>query len=169
MQALGEDGKTEQNSREEVRRWLAEVFKDPIVRVLLENSHFTRVQLETLLIDLLAEGVAGRPLSFEEKAQLRISRSRVSRGAFNRTLRQARRNTLRSLYTVLLLGYLGVLESPRLEPYMEIGSRLRNYVEAYRRARGQERRRILGALERELQESLRKLAEPRAISSRPEA
>ena len=168
MQALSELGKAEQDVQDEVRRWLTKVFRDPVVRVLLENSHFTKVQLETLLIDLLAESVAGRPLSHEEKAQLRISK-RVSRGAFNRTLRQARRNTLRSLYTVLLLGYLGVLESPRLEPYLEIGSRLRTYIDIYQKAKGAERRRILGALERELQESLRKLAEPRAISSRPEA
>jgi len=153
--------------RNVVQRWLRSILRDPVVGILLKTSHLTPVQLETLLIDLLAESVAGKPIRFEDKALLRVSRGPVSRGAFNRTLRQARRNVVRSLYTVMLLGYLGVLESPRLEPYLEVGGRLKTYVDAYRGAESdEERRRLLELLGRELGRTLRRLSEPRALSKK---
>ena len=33
---------------------------------------------------------------------------------------------------MLLLGYLGVLSSPELEPYLELGSALKRYAESLR-------------------------------------
>ena len=153
--------------KEAVQKWLRDLLDDPIVRILTKNSHLTFTQLETLLIDLLADGAAGRTLRFDEKASLRVSREAVTRGAFNRTLRQARTNVIRTLYTILLLGYLGVLETPRLEPYLEVGGRLRSYVEAYREARDEEERRhLLNVLGREIEETLKRLSEPRTLSRR---
>ena len=38
----------------------------------------------------------------------------------------------KSIYTLILLGYLGVLETPNLEPYIEIANKIKNYTEMYR-------------------------------------
>ena len=89
--------------KEDVRRWLLGIFRDPIVETLLKNSQLTKTQLETLLIDILAEKISGKRIVYEDKAKMRLIRSGVSRGAFNRTLAQARINVIRSIYTVILL------------------------------------------------------------------
>lgn len=103
------------------------IMSDPIVKILLENSCLTEVQLETLLIDLYQKENVDE-ISQEMKLTLR-RRVKVSRGAFNRTKRQAMRNVVKSIYTMLLLGYLGLLETPQLEPFMEISGKLKNLRE----------------------------------------
>ena len=118
--------------REDVRRWLLGIFRDPIVEILLKNSQLTKTQLETLLIDILAEKISGKRIVYEDKAKMRLIKSGVSRGSFNRTLAQARMNTIKSIYTIILLGYLGILDTPNLEPYIEISNKIKDYMEAYR-------------------------------------
>lgn len=103
------------------------IMSDPIVKILLENSCLTEVQLETLLIDLYQKE-NGDEISQEAKLTLRRD-VKVSRGAFNRTKRQAMRNVARSIYTILLLGYLGLLETNHLEPFMELSSKLKTLRE----------------------------------------
>jgi hypothetical protein len=118
--------------KEGVQPWLISSLNDPIVQTLSQNSHLTKTQLETLLIDILAENIAGKMLKYDEKARLRLTKAKISRGAFNRTLKQAKENVIKSIYTVLLLGYLGVFESTTLDPYLEIANKLREYLEAYK-------------------------------------
>jgi hypothetical protein len=118
--------------KESVQEWLTGSINDPIVKIIAKNSHLTRTQLETLLIDILSEHIAGKPLKYDEKASLRLTRAKISRGAFNRTLRQAKENVIKSIYTVLLLGYLGVFESTTLDPYLEIANKLQAYLQAYK-------------------------------------
>jgi hypothetical protein len=118
--------------KDNVQPWITSSINDPIVKILAKNSHLTRTQLETLLIDILAENIAGKPLKYDEKACLRLTKAKISRGAFNRTLRQAKQNVIKSIYTVLLLGYLGVFESTTLDPYLEIANKLHEYLEAYK-------------------------------------
>lgn len=144
--------------------WLIGLLRDPIVKVLAKNSHLTKTQLETFLIDLLAEKIAGEAIPYERKAKLRLVESGVSRGAFNRTLSQARKNVTRSIYTLILLGYLGVLETPDLNPYLEISSKIATFAEAYRDAwkKGRttdEHLRIIGVLQREIESALGNLSE----------
>jgi hypothetical protein len=91
----------------------------------------TTTQLETLLIDILGENMSGKQLKYDEKAQLRLNKARISRGSFNRTLKQAQKNVIKSIYTILLLGYLGVFEDTTLDPYLEIANKLHSYLEAY--------------------------------------
>ena len=143
-------------------------MEDPFVKMLTRNSNLTKAQLETLLIDVLAENIAEKPLKYQEKAKLRLSA--VSRGAFNRTLRQARKNIIQSVYTILLLGYLGFLEDTSLDPYIEIANKLRGYIHAYRedlRKSGakEELLRIINKLREELEVSLEHLSKPRALST----
>ncbi len=107
-----------------------EVLKEPILSILLERSSITRAQLETLLIDLVLEDTSGTHLPYERKAQLRHSTPRrkgVSRGAFNRTLYQARRNILRSIYTMVLLAYLGLFDYSIFRPFEEIAGKIGDY------------------------------------------
>ena len=152
--------------QKEVQKWLTHSLNDPIVKMLAKNSNLTKTQLETLLIDILAENVPRKTLKYDQKARLRLSA--VSRGAFNRTLRQARRNVIQSIYTILLLGYLGVFDDTRLDPYLEIANKLQTYMKAYRdiaeKREKSEYLRIINTLREELESSLERLSKPRTMS-----
>jgi hypothetical protein len=155
--------------RESARKWLMGISSDPISNSLVENSHLTKTQLETFLIDVLAGKATQKPLTFEKKAKLRLIGSGVSRGSFNRTLSQARNNITRSIYTLILLGYLGILETPNLEPYIEIANRIQTYTEAYRevwksRKPSDEHLRIVNLLQNEIEKTLLQLSQPKQMS-----
>lgn len=153
----------ELNLKETVQPLIASSLNDPIVKIIAANSHLTRTQLETLLIDILAEHLTGTPLKYDEKANLRLTKAAISRGSFNRTLKQARANVTKSIYTVILLGYTGILESTSLAPYLEIAAKLQAYVEAYRNILNQaddatEQAKIITLLRTELETSLKQLS-----------
>jgi hypothetical protein len=154
--------------KEKAQKWLNYSLNDPMVKILSKNSNLTKIQLETLLIDVLAGNIADKQLKYEEKAQIRFLA--VSRGAFNRSLRQARRNVLQSIYTVLLLGYLGILEEISLEPYIEVSNRLKTYINTQRKAvkkmPKEEQLKTILRLHEELKNSLEELANPRKMSGR---
>ncbi len=108
------------------------VLQEPIMKALLQNSTLTRVQLETLLIDLVLEDELGSHIPYDEKAAFRLKgkkrrTSGVSRGAFNRTLGQARRNVTRCLCTMLLLAYLGLFDFTLFRPFEEVATRIGDY------------------------------------------
>jgi len=133
---------------------------------MADSSHLTKTQLETLLIDVLADNIAGKSVNYDEKAQLRLTKAKISRGAFNRTLRQAKENVTKSIYTVILLGYLGLFETTTLDPYLEVASQLHTYLDAYKNAISEgtsmsERLEVIGLLRQQLETSLKEL------SSRP--
>lgn len=140
--------------------WLKAVVEDPLVKAMLRRSLLTRPQLETLLIDQMAPGFLGRDLRTDEKASLRLGK-KVTRGSFNRTLRQARENVLKAIYTVLLLGYLGLLTTPALEPYVELGSALKRYSEALRSGPPE----LLEGLRESIMRKVAELASPRALKT----
>lgn len=160
--------------KEEIGNWLARTLEDPLVRILAEGSNLTKTQLETLLIDVLAEEMLAQNMPYEYKSKLRSLERGVSRGAFNRTLRQAQRNVVSSIYTVLLLGYLGILETPRLNRYLEMSNRLETYAKDYQKiwnelkkgAPYEEELKNLTSLREELRSTLEKLAMPLALSKR---
>ena len=108
-----------------------QVLKEPILKKLQEGSTLSLAQLETLLIDLVVEDNLGSHITYDDKASYRSrsgSKSRgVSRGAFNRTLNQARRNVTRCLYTMLLLAYLGLFDSTVFRPFEVVATRIGDY------------------------------------------
>lgn len=110
--------------------------RDPVFRLLSGNSSLAEAQLESLLIDALVVGEALN-LTSDQKASLR--RRKVSKGAFNRSLMQAYKNVRESLFTTLLMGYLGLLESPRLASFLELGERLSELSASYREGRASSR------------------------------
>jgi len=155
--------------KNEAQKWLTRSLNDPIAKILAKNSNLTKTQLETLLIDILAENMSRKSLKYDEKARLRISA--VSRGAFNRTLRQARWNIIQSVYTILLLGYLGVFDDTSLDPYLEVANKLQTYMKAHRDLVGKrevanEHLRIISMLREELKASLEQLSRPRSMSEK---
>ena len=123
------------NDIENVQNLIKRMINDPLSKILLENSQLTKIQLETLLIDLLTEGLLDKKIDYTVKSSIRIKNTKISRGAFNRTLQQARINMIRSVMTILLLGYLGILETPSLSPFLEASNKLENYIREYKALR----------------------------------
>ncbi|MHA2057170.1 MAG: hypothetical protein ACW979_06070 [Candidatus Thorarchaeota archaeon] len=130
-----ESRNTKQDGEKETVKQLTsgarQVLKEPILKKLQEGSVLSEAQMETLLIDLVVEDSYGAHITYEDKATHRSkrgTRSRgVSRGAFNRTLKQARRNLSRCLYTMLLLAYLGLFELTIFRPFEEVAARIGDY------------------------------------------
>lgn len=151
--------------KEDVHIWLLASLNDPVAKIIAKNSHLTKTQLETLLIDFLADNIAGHALKYDEKASLRLTKAKLSRGAFNRTLKQAKENVTKSIFTILLLGYLGVFETTTLDPYLEIANKLHSYLEACKTTPNThpdpaDYTRMLETIRQELENSLKNLSNP---------
>ena len=116
----------------ETKQLLKKTFDDEILKILLNNSNITAKQFESLIINSFSEDMFDKGNLSRERPKLRTDRDILSRGSFDRTLSQARRNVRRSISTVLLLGYIGILESPELEPFLEVGNRIKTYTELNR-------------------------------------
>ncbi|MFX1509840.1 MAG: hypothetical protein ACFFBR_05995 [Promethearchaeota archaeon] len=127
----------QENEIEETRSWARRMLQDPITQMLAENSQLSRVQLETLVLDYLLDGFGGKRIDYQTKASLRDQkrskrkRGGVTRGAFNRSLAQARRNVTKSVFTLVLLGYLGLFETPSLMRYQSLAEDIRSYAREY--------------------------------------
>jgi hypothetical protein len=117
------------NSINDAKSFVESVFEDEILLTLLNNSNLTRKQFESLIIDFSLEKMLDDNLTIKHKTRLRTDRENLSRGAFLRTLSQAKMNVVRSLYTIFLLGYVGILDSLEFEPFIEISQRIKSHVE----------------------------------------
>jgi len=155
-------------------RGAREILDEPILKMLLRGSALTSAQLETLLIDLIAEDTSGLHISYEDKAKARLrkrgSPAGVSRGAFNRTLAQARRNVTRSAYTLLLLAYLGFFELNPFRSLEETASKISEYRRIREILAGRERLlpediESYRATERSVLAALEQLSAPLALKS----
>lgn len=114
-----------------VQNHFNELLSDIIVKTLLKESHITKIQLETLYIDILAPNILQKQIKFSDKVNLRTKEPKISRGAFIRTLKQSKRNIIKSINTILLLGYMGIFDTPKLQSYIEISNRLHSILEMY--------------------------------------
>jgi hypothetical protein len=72
--------------------------------------------------------MANKQLTRTEMAQLMRNQTGISRGALNRTLRQARENVSEAIHTILLLGYGGLIDSPALAPFVEASELLKSQM-----------------------------------------
>jgi hypothetical protein len=96
--------------------------RDPIFKYLLERSSLTQAQLDTYLIDCIT---TNKKVKLKEKIAMR-DRKNVSGGAFIRTLRQAQINLKRTVYTLILFQYLGLLEERAINKLLQVGNILRS-------------------------------------------
>ena len=124
----------EHDWQEKTRSAIRGTLQDRVLQKLLERSNLTKTQYETMLLDQLGSEMANKTLTREEMTGLRRNRGKISRGAFYRTLQQARANVAESVHTVLLLGWSGLLESPSLAPFVEASERLRSQTDQLREA-----------------------------------
>jgi hypothetical protein len=119
---------TDDNTESPIDLSLTRLANDPLARILLENSHLSKVQFQTFLIDIL--WATSQESRRDLKSRLKPQRRRVSKGAFNRSLSQARRNVVESIYTVFLLAYFGLFDSPKLEPFLRLGNEMQTFLDA---------------------------------------
>jgi predicted DNA-binding protein (UPF0251 family) len=92
--------------------------QDPFLRLLAHYCSLTERQLEALLIEASEE--TGE-LKFSEKARL----MGITKGSYARILSQALRNISQSLFTIILLSYVGLLNDDRQRWFIELGEAVR--------------------------------------------
>jgi hypothetical protein len=136
------------------RESIQDLTRDSVTRLLLANSQLTLTQLETLLADSLSsEADVKKAL----RRFYRPSGRNPSRGSFNRTLIQAQNNVIRSIYTVLLLAYVGLYDSAALQPFFELSDTIQGYIQETRQANVEDRQ-IIQDLNTRLVEGISSLA-----------
>ena len=145
-------------SIEETRKMIQKAFQDPITDLLLKNSNLTKTQFETLMIDLLIDVMSDEKVPFKEKTLFRANK--VSRGSFSRTLSQARHRVISSIFTIVLLSYVGVFDSKPFEEYQNLVEKLRDYFSAVEKSGPNVSRAMLKRIEAELAEGIESMARP---------
>jgi hypothetical protein len=115
----------------EGRESIRSTVTDAVSKLLLSSSHLTRPQLESLLADSISNE---KTLKKGQRHLFRASGGKISRGSYNRTLIQAQNNVIRSIYTILLLGYVGFFDTPALQPFLELSDGLQGYMEEVKKA-----------------------------------
>jgi hypothetical protein len=147
-------------SDENLQKIIYKTFQDPIADLLLKQSNLTRIQFETLIIDLLTDILSDNKLSFYEKSLFR--KEKVSRGSFSRTLAQARGSVISSIFTIVLLSYIGVLDKP-FEEYQELAEKLRDYIDTIEDKKEGRSPAMLKRLEVELLAGIKTLSKPTSL------
>ncbi|MCW3989071.1 MAG: hypothetical protein NWE88_03225 [Candidatus Bathyarchaeota archaeon] len=145
----------------ELQNMVNRSFKDQITAILLKNSNLTKIQYESLLIDYYTDNMSDNIITYDNKAIYRSKK--VSRGSFSRTLSQARRNIISSIYTILLLSYVGIYDTYPFEEYKNLAEKLSEYSSLMQDQDSLESRSRIRRLEAELANGIRSLAEPKQL------
>jgi len=90
---------------------IEKIRDDPIVAFLLQKSSLTPAQLDTLMASQISGNLDMKILSRENND--------VSKGAFVRTLKQGQANIKSSVYSLLLLVYLGLVPQERFDQFLK--------------------------------------------------
>lgn len=146
---------------EELKKFIQRSFKDPIAGILLKHSNLTKTQYETLVIDLLSSLISDIEPTYENKSLLRSKN--VSRGSFSRTLSQARKNIISSIYTILLLSYIGLFDENSFDNYYQLSEKLKDYLKIVQESNLRDSRSILRTIEKELLEGINELSKPTSL------
>ena len=93
---------------------------DTLLQSIFEESNLTKTQLDSLL---LAFQYKIEGYSLGEIVKMRDS-GPVSKGSYLRTLGQAQSNFRGSLYTLLLVVYLGILDTSTVADFVALSDRL---------------------------------------------
>lgn len=146
---------------EEYQNIVKKTFQDPITDLLLKNSNLTRTQFETLIIDMLTDIMSDEKISFHQKTLFRVKK--VSRGSFSRSLSQARGNVISSIFTIVLLSYMGVFDARPFDEYYVLAEKLKEYVSIIESRELKASKEVLTQIENELIEGIGRLATPTSI------
>jgi len=92
--------------------------EDLVYKHLFSGCSLSTVQLETLIIDLSSQGS-----SLVDKIHKR-RRLSLTKGSYLRTLKQAQNNVERSVYTIILLQYLNLVNEEAPSNLLRIGTML---------------------------------------------
>jgi hypothetical protein len=138
----------------ETRLSIRNTIDDPVTKLLLISSHLTTPQLETLLADSVS---CEKTAKKDHRRLFRPSKNHVSRGAYNRTLIQAQNNVIHAIYTILLLGYVGLFDSSSLQPFLELSDNLQSYMTETKET-SREDRDVIKELKERLTETISALA-----------
>ena len=136
-------------------------FNDPIANVLLKYSNLTPTQYESLIIDFLTINLSDKILTFQNKALLRSKK--VSRGSYSRSLSQARSNVISSVYTILLLTYVGIYDTSPFDDYKDLAEKLSEYTSSIKDLEGNELTSYIKLIEKELLDGLTQLSMNRSL------
>jgi|TARA_B110000263_G_scaffold37315_1_gene28879 hypothetical protein len=93
---------------------------DNLLQSIFEESSLTKTQLDSLL---LAFQYKIEGYSLDEIVKMRDS-GPVSKGSYLRSLGQAQSNFRSSLYTLLLVVYLGILDTSTVADFVALSDRL---------------------------------------------
>ena len=93
---------------------------DNLLQSIFEEINLTKTQLDSLL---LAFQYKIEGYSLDEIVKMRDS-GPVSKGSYLRTLGQAQSNFRSSLYTLLLVVYLGILDTSTVADFVALSDRL---------------------------------------------
>ena len=148
-------------SSEDYQKVIKKTFEDPITDILLKNSNLTRIQFETLVIDMLTDIISEKKLSFNEKTLFRSNN--VSRGSFSRSLAQARKNVISSIFSIVLLSYIGVFDSRPFDEYYVLAEKLKEYATMLDSTESRINKNDLKRFEEELIEGITQLASPTSV------
>ena len=136
-------------------------FNDPIANIMLKHSNLTSTQYESLVIDFLTINLSDKKLTFQNKALLRSKK--VSRGSYSRSLGQARGNVISSIYTILLLTYIGIFDANPFDDYKDLAEKLSEYTSYINDLEGNDLTSYINRIERELLEGLTQLSMNRSL------
>jgi hypothetical protein len=142
---------------------IQKAFQDPITDLLLNNSNLTRTQFETLMIDLLIDVMSDEKVPFKDKTLFRTRK--VSRGSFSRTLGQARHRVISSIFTIVLLSYVGVYDAKPFEEYQNLSEKLREYLSEIEKSGAKQSPALLRRIEEELTIGIESLSHPTKLKA----
>jgi len=144
-----------------VQNLIDKAFKDPITNLLLEKSTLTHIQFETLIIDLLTDILSDEKVSFNQKANFR--NKKVKRASFSRTLSQARKRISSSIFTIILLSYIGVFEEKPFESYLILAEKLKDYYQSLEKSEFKFTKSNYKKMEEELFDKINSLSKPTSL------
>ena len=93
---------------------------DEIGNFLMKSVKLSKVQLDTLLITIADK----QEISLNKMILKRDNRV-VSKGSFNRTLKQAKKNVEISLFTIIALEYFSIIEKNHIINLIKIADTLK--------------------------------------------
>ncbi|NHK31993.1 MAG: DUF134 domain-containing protein [Asgard group archaeon] len=117
-----------------IKQRAKEIMNDPIIKLFYpedkketkgtkEWTNLTKTQLETLVIDIIADEI-NSDLSYLERAKIRG----ITKRSFYGSLEQARLNLIRAIFTIMVAAVLNIIDSPRLADYNELSQNFRDLI-----------------------------------------